>query len=112
MVSIYEIEYKYADEYIKGEPSHNAFVCVYETGMGEGDIIQSALDKANEDDSWSGVNKLMGKLFGLKGEDIAFYFDLSDIKDDGTSRMTKLVPELQKDFDIVIKDIWVERSLI
>lgn len=110
MASIYEIEYKYADEYIKGEPSHNALVCVYETGSVEGDTIQYALDKANEDDDWSGVDKLMGTLFGLKDEDICFYFDVSNILDKGTSRLTKLVPELQKDFDIVIKDIWVERT--
>ena len=110
MASIYEIEYKYADEYIKGEPSHNALVCVYETGTVEGDTIQYALDKANEDDDWSGVDKLMGALFGLKDEDVCFYFDVSNILKEGASRLTKLVPELQKDFDIVIKDIWVERT--
>ena len=110
MASIYEIEYKYADEYIKGEPSHNALVCVYETGTVEGDTIQYALDKANEDDDWSGVDKLMGALFGLKDEDICFYFDVSNIIDKGTSRLTKLVPELQKDFGIVVKDIWLERT--
>lgn len=110
MASIYEIEYKYADEYIKGEPSHNALVCVYETGTVEGDTIQYALDKANEDGDWSGVDKLMGALFGLKDEDICFYFDVSNILKEGASRLTKLVPELQKDFDIVIKDIWVERT--
>lgn len=110
MASIYEIEYKYADEYIKGEPSHNALVCVYETGSVEGDTIQYALDKANEDGDWSGVDKLMGALFGLKDEDICFYFDVSNILKEGASRLTKLVPELQKDFDIVIKDIWVERT--
>lgn len=110
MASIYEIEYKYADEYIKGEPSHNALVCVYETGSAEGDTIQYALDRANEDDDWSGVDKLMGILFGLKDEDICFYFDVSNILKEGASRLTKLVPELQKDFDIVIKDIWVERT--
>lgn len=110
MASIYEIEYKYADEYIKGEPSHNALVCVYETGSVEGDTIQYALDKANEDGDWSGVDKLMVALFGLKDEDICFYFDVSNILKEGGSRLTKLVPELQKDFDIVIKDIWVERT--
>ena len=110
MASIYEIEYKYADEYIKGEPSHNALVCVYETGSVEGDTIQYALDKANEDGDWSGVDKLMGALFGLKDEDICFYFDVSNTLKEGASRLTKLVPELQKDFDIVIKDIWVERT--
>ena len=114
MASIYEIEYKYADEYIKGEPSHNALVCVYETGTAEGDTIQYALDKANEDGDFSGVDDLLGRLFGLKDEDICFYYDTNDLKREGvyysTSRLTRLVPELQKDFDIVIKDIWVERT--
>ena len=110
MASIYEIEYKYADEYKANEPSHNCYVCVYETGTAEGDTIQYALDKANEEDYWSEVDKLMLRLFGLKDEDICFYFDLANILDEGTSRMTRLVPELQKDFDIVIKDIWVERT--
>lgn len=110
MASIYEIEYKYADEYSKGEPSHNALVCVYETGTVEGDTIQYALDKANEDDDWSGVDKLMGTLFGLKDEDICFYYDISDIEDGATNRALALVPELQKNFDIVIEDIWVERT--
>lgn len=110
MASIYEIEYKYADEYIKGEPSHNALVCVYETGSVEGDTIQYALDKANGDDDWSGVDKLMGALFGLKDEDICFYYDISDIEDGATNRALALVPELQKNFGIVIEDIWVERT--
>lgn len=112
MASIYEIEYRYADEYKADEPTHNCFVCVYETDTVEGDTIQYALDKANEDGDFSGVDKLMGALFGLKDEDICFYFDLANILDKGTSRLTKLVPELQKDFDIVVKDIWVERSSI
>lgn len=114
MASIYEIEYRYDDEYKADEPTHNAFVCVYETGSAEGDTIQYALDKANEDSDWSGVDKLLGKLFGLKDEDICFYFDANELKQEGvyysTSRLTRLVPELQKDFDIVIEDIWVERT--
>lgn len=111
MASIYEIKYRYADEYKANEPTHNALVCVYEGDeVGAGETIGYALDKANEDDDWSGVDKLMRALFGLKDEDICFYFDVSNIIDKGTSRLTKLVPELQKDFGIVIKDIWVERT--
>lgn len=112
MANIYEIEYKYADEYIKGEPSHNALVCVYETGTDEGDKIQAALDQANETDDWSVVDKILTTLFDVKDDYVCFYFDINDILDKGTSRLTKLVPELQKDFGIVIKDIWVERSSI
>lgn len=106
MASIYEIEYRYDDEYKADEPTHNAFVCVYETRTPSGDTLQHALDLANEDDDWSGVDKLLTKMFGLKDEDICFYYDISDIKDTGTSRLTRLVPELQRAFEIVIDDIW------
>lgn len=110
MASIYTIRFNYNDEFCSGDDPHDCFVCVYETGSAEGDTIQYALDKANEDGDFSGVDKLLGKLFGLKDEDICFYFDINDIVDKGTSRLTRLVPELQKSFDIVIKDIWVERT--
>ena len=111
MANIYEIEYRYADEYKTNEPIHNCYVCVYDSGeVGAGETIQYALGKHSEDGDTSGLDKLLGKLFGLKDEDICFYFDLADIRDEGTSRMTKLVCELQKSFDIVINDIWVERS--
>lgn len=114
MASIYEIEYRYDDEYKANEKTHNCFVCVYETGTAEGDTIQYALDKANEDGDFSGVDDLLGRLFGLKDEDICFYFDINDLKREGvyysTSRLTRLVPELQKDFGIVIEDIWLEGS--
>ena len=110
MASIYEIEYRYADEYKANEENHNALVCVYETGSAEGDTIQYALDKANEDGDFSGVDTLLGRLFGLKDEDICFYYDISDIEDGATNRALALVPELQKDFGIVIEDIWVERT--
>ena len=114
MASIYEIEYRYADEYKANEEIHNALVCVYETGSAEGDTIQYALDKANEDGNFSGVDKLMGKLFGLKDEDICFYYDTNNLKQEGayyfTDKLTRLVPELQKNFGIVINDIWVEEA--
>ena len=110
MASIYEIEYRYDDEYKANEPTHNAFVCVYETGTAEGDTIQQVIEWSDEDGDYDGLDKLLGKLFGLKDEDICFYFDVSTITDTGASRLTKLVPKLQKDFDIVIKDIWLERT--
>lgn len=110
MSNIYRISYCTAEEYTKKPTFHSCFVCVYDsTEVGEGETIQYALDKANEDDDWSGVDMLMYSLFKLKDEDICYYFDISDIKDEGTARMTRLVPELQKNYDIVIDDIWVEQ---
>ena len=114
MASIYEIEYRYDDEYKANEETHNAFVCVYETGTAEGDTIHYAIEKANEDGDWTGLDKLLGRLFDLKDDDICFYYDTNTLKREGvyysTSRLTRLVPELQKSFDIVIEDIWVERT--
>ena len=107
MASVYEIEYRYADEYKADEPTHNCNVVVYETGTPSGDSIEHAMECANEDGDFTGVDKLLGTMFGLKDEDICFYFDISDIKDTGTSRLTRLVPELQKGFGIVIENIWV-----
>lgn len=111
MASIYEIEYRYGDEYKAGEPTHNALVCVYDSSkVGAGETIHYALEKANEDGDWAGLDKLLGKLFDLKDEDICFYYDISDIEDGATIRALALVPELQKSFDIVIEDICVERG--
>lgn len=109
MASIYEIEFRYDDEYKANKETHNAFVCVYETGTAEGDTIQQAQEWACEDGDYAGLDKLLENLFSLKDDDICFYFDITDIKDTGTSRLTKLVPELQKSFGIVINDIWLDR---
>lgn len=109
MASIYEIEYRYADEYKANEETHNALVCVYETGTAEGDTIQQVIEWSDEDGDYDGLDKLLDKLFGLKDEDICFYFDISTIKDTGTSRLTQLTSKLQRDFGIVIEDIWVDR---
>lgn len=111
MASIYEIEYRYDDEYKADDPTHNAFVCVYDSSeVGAGETIHYALEKAHEDGDWTGLDKLLGKLFDLKDDDICFYYDISDIEDGATNRALALVPELQKNFDIVIEDIWVERT--
>ena len=109
MSNIYTIRFNYNDEFCNGDEAHDALVCAYDSGEVEGETIQYALDKANEDGDFSGVDKLLGKLFGLKDEDICFYFDLNDINDEGTARATRLVPALQKEFNIVIQDIWVEK---
>ena len=109
MSSIYEIEFRYDDEYKANDETHNAFVCVYETGTAEGDTIQQAQEWAVEDGDYAGLDKLLENLFGLKDDDICFYYDVSDINDTGTSRLTRLVPELQKSFQIVINNIWLDR---
>ena len=97
MASSYEIEYKFDDE-LNERGWRTSNLCVYETGTVEGDTIQYALDKANEDDDWTGVDKLMGTLFGLKDEDIVFYFDKNGVENDS------IISQVERDFDIVIND--------
>lgn len=102
MASIYEIEYLFEDELgseVESSTWRNSNLCVYETGTPSGDTIDYALELANEDGDFTGVDKLLGKMFGLRDDDIVFYFDRAGIKDES------LVLELQHDFDIIINDL-------
>lgn len=97
---IYEIEYHYDDE----SEWHNAYILIYATGTPLGDTIQHALDCADDDGDWSDVDKLLLKHYGLKDDDICFYFDRNGIEDES------LILEIEHDFDIVINDYWVARE--
>lgn len=98
MASIYEIEYKFEDELNEiGWRTGN--LCVYETGTPSGDTIDYTLELANEDGDFAGVDNLLSKLFGLRDDDIVFYFDRAGVEDES------LVSELQRDFDIIINDL-------
>lgn len=96
---VYEIEYRYSDE----DEYHNAYVLVYKTGTVLGDTIQHALDCANEDGDYSGLDKLLSDHYDLCDNDICFYFDESD-------NVRGLEKELELSFDIRIKDMWVDRG--
>lgn len=104
MATIYTIRYKFLDE-IGEKGWRDSLVCVYEQGTPSGDNLQHALDVANDEDDWSGVDKLLTAMFKLKDDDIAFYYDTSDLEDGATNRALALVVELQKSNDILIDDI-------
>lgn len=94
---LYEIEYQYLDSLNDGWRRAN--IIIYDSSVvGEGETIDYALARANEEDDWSGVDKLMTSLYGLKDEDICFYFDRNGIEDES------LMLEIQKSFDIIIND--------
>lgn len=105
---IYEIEFNYGDEmeYHLGDKTrtHNAYILIYATGTPLGDTIQHALDCGNEDGDFSGLDKLLLKHYGLKDDDICFYFDRNGIEDES------LILEIEHDFDIRIEDYWVARE--
>lgn len=109
MASIYEIEYKFDDEWNE-DKWRTGLVCVYETGTPSGDNLEHAFELANEDDDWSGVDTLLTAMFELKDDDIVFYYDISDMRESNTSRLTRLAVELQKNFDIIINDIGMVES--
>ena len=97
---IYEIEYHYSDE----DEFHNCYVCVYDSSkVGAGETIAYTLKNADEDGDYSGLDKLLYNLFGLGDESICFYYDIQDAVWD-------LKTSLERCYDIVIKDMWVERS--
>lgn len=92
---VWELEYRYSDE----DEFHNAYIVIYYTGEPLGDTIDHALELANEDDDWSGVDKLLGTVFGISDSDVCFYFEPRGI--------TPIKKDIELDFDIVIKDMWV-----
>ena len=97
-IKTYEIEYKYEDE-LDEKRWRTSIVVVYDSSNNtEGATFQHALDCANEDGDYSGVNRLLEK-YGTNDDEVAFYFDKAGISDES------LVLEIQHDFDIVINDI-------
>lgn len=104
MADIYEVEYKYLDELEdKNSRWHEALACIYDsTKVGAGETIQYALDKAREDGDYSGVDKLLTKLYGLTDEDICFYYDVSELDDRG---LVFVAIGLQRNFDIILNEI-------
>jgi hypothetical protein len=104
MIRLYEIDYKFLDEI--GEPDwRNGQVVAYRTGTPAGDTMAHALECAEEDGDFTGVDKLLMKMLSVRDDDVAFYYDVADIENDGTPLYTKLGVELQKNFGIIINDI-------
>ena len=97
----YEIEYRFTDELDdKYDGNRISDVIVYNSSkVGWGETLDYALDKANEDGDYSGVDKLLGKMYGLDDEHVAFYndTDLDNVED--------LKNELEAIFDIKIFNI-------
>lgn len=100
---LYEISFKYLDS-LK-EDWHSAQVVVYDHNTVLGETFMYALEKADEEGEWDGVDRLLGKYLGTKDDEVCFYFDIADLNDSGAGRWTMLVPELQQSHDIIIKDI-------
>lgn len=99
MVKVYEIQYKFEDE-LNDKGWRTSLMVVYDSSNNtDGATFDHALNCANEDGDFSGVDKLLTKWFGLTDNDVAFYFDRAGIETES------LVLEAQHDFDIVINDI-------
>jgi len=104
-MNYYDIEYKYLDE-LEEKGWRGGCVIVYDSNTEDGREFADALSDANETDNFSEVDKILTEDYDLKDEDITFYYDLAGISDyGGASRGTRLVAELQKNFDILIHNI-------
>lgn len=97
----YEIEYRFEDELDdKYEFNRNSDVIVYNgSKVGWGETFGYAMNKADKDGDYSGVDKLLDKMYGLDDEHVAFYYDtdLDNVED--------LKNELEVVFNIKIFNI-------
>lgn len=98
---IYQIKFRYSDE----EDFRDAYVLVYQTGTVLGDTIAHALDEADEDGDYSGLDKLLYDHYGLTDGGICFYYDTDD-----AIGKRKLENSLELAFDIVVRNMWVDRE--
>lgn len=103
MEGLYEIEFRYLDAL--NEPWHTANVVIYDSNTAFGANLRHAMDVADEDGDFGGVDKLLLSTFGVKDDDICFYLDLKYVDDSGAGRDTAKVLELQRGFDILVNNI-------
>ena len=98
MIKIYEIRYKFNDD-LPEKGWRNSTVVVYDAfTSADGAILQHALDRADKDGDYSGVDKILEK-YGTKDDEVVFYFGNTGIENES------LVLELQRDLDIIINNI-------
>lgn len=95
MISVYDIEYKYLDDL--DTEWHNTSVAVYNSDDAEGEEFQKILDVASETDDFRAVNEWLPEDY--TDDYIMFYLDLAGYKP------MDIVPELQKELDILINEI-------
>lgn len=103
MEGLYQIEFKYLGSL--NEPWHTANVVVYDTMSAFGANVQHALDVANDDGDYSGLDKLLQKTLDVKDDEVIYYLDLHYVDDSSMGRETAMVLEIQRSMDILINAI-------
>lgn len=95
MNTLYEVEYLYLDE-LNEKGWRNAYFVVYDTSTVLGETIQHALDCLNEDDDTSGLDKVLMEHFGVRDDEVSYYFDRNGVEDES------LWLEIQADQDCIV----------
>lgn len=100
MIDLYEIQYKFLDEL--NEPGNRCSNLVVYDGETElGGKLKSALDNECFDE----VDDILSEQFGIKDDDVCFYYDWNDLAPENGRNTASLVLELQQDQDIMIYDL-------
>lgn len=97
-LTTYDMRFKFEDELNEKEWRLGTVVVYDSSNNTEGATFKHALDCADEDGDYSGVNKLL-EPYGIDDDATCFYFDRAGIATES------LVLEMQRDFDIVIWSI-------
>lgn len=101
---VYVIDYLFQDELndkqMVDNPRCSHLVCYTENSK-----LGKTLREAEDTDNFDKLDEYMYEQVGIKDEDVAFYFRIDNIEDDGTSPLVRLVPELQNSSDFIILDI-------
>ena len=96
-MDLYEIEFRYLDAL--NEPTHTANLVCYDPETEVGEELASAL--GNEE--YDKVDNILNEHFGIKDDDVCFYYDWSNADANGHNAGV-LVVELQASHDILISN--------
>lgn len=101
---VYTIDYLFQDELndkqMVDNPRCSNLVCYTKDSK-----LGKTLREAEDTDNFDKLDEYMYEQVGIRDEDVAFYFWLDSIEDNGTAPLVRLVPELQNSHDIVVLDI-------
>lgn len=96
-MDLYELKYQYLDSLNEGTRVCNLVCYDPETELGK------KLASALENEVWNEVDDILSEHFGIKDDDVCFYFDWSSTDAIGHNAGV-LITELQNSHDIHIYD--------
>lgn len=99
-MDLYEIEYHFLDE-LKEPTRRCSNLVVYDSEDEIGSKLASALNSEDFDE----VDDILSEHFGIKDDDVCFYYDWTSLPPQDGRNAASLILELQQDQDIMIYDL-------